>query len=298
MEDKDKSREQLLKELHELRNQVKDREKGITERKRAYEEGKRLVAARAAAEIEKKRAVELSKAYKELKETEDKLVRSERLAALGKLSGALGHELRNLLGVIGNSVYFLKMRLGETMEDGKIKKHLDILDEEVKISDRIIGDMMKFGHEREPQLAKTNINGIIKSCLEKVDMPENIEVVNELGRNLPQILADETRLKQVFSNIIVNAVQAMPEGGRLTITGINKDKFIDVCVSDTGEGVPKENLDKIFEALFSTKQQGTGLGLTVCQSIVERHNGSIEVESEVGEGTKISVKLPITNKEH
>lgn len=272
--------------------------KDISERKRAYEEEKRLVAARAAAEVEKKRAVELSRAYKELEEAEDKLIRSEKLAALGKLAGSLGHELRNVLGVIGNSAYFLKMKLGETEEDEKIKKHLDILDGEVKISDRIISDIMEFGRARKPQLAITDINGIIKSCLEKVEVPENTEVVTELGNNLPQILADETRLKQVFSNIIVNAVQAMPEGGKLTIAGFNKDKFVEVSITDTGEGIPKENLGKIFEALFSTKGQGTGLGLTVCQSIVERHNGSIEVKSEVGKGTKFSVKLPVTNKEH
>ncbi len=271
--------------------------KDVTERRRAYEEEKQLVAARAAAEVEKKRAVELSRAYKGLKETEDKLVRSERLAALGKLAGALGHELRNLLSVIGNSAYFLRRKLGKMAEDEKIKKHLDILDGEIKISDRIISDIMEFGRAREPQLAKTNINGIIRSCLEKVEMPENIEVVTELGNNVPQVLADETQLKQVFSNIIVNAVQAMPEGGKLTITGINKDKFIEASITDTGEGIEKEILDKIFEALFSTKEQGTGLGLTVCQSIVERHNGSIEVESEVGKGTKFSIKLPVTNKE-
>lgn len=269
----------------------------IAEGKRAREKERQLVAAQAAAQVEKKRAAELARAYEELKETKNKLIRSEKLAALGKLASMVGHELRTPLGVIKNSTYFLRMKLSETVEDEKIKEHLDILDAEVNISDRIITDILIFGRLREPELANTNINHVVKECLSTMTVPENIEVATELNSKLPEILADRAQLRQVFSNIILNAVQVMPEGGRLDIRSIDKDEFIEVDIADTGQGIPKENLNKIFEAFFSTTGLGTGLGLTICQSIIEGHGGSIEAESEVGKGTKFMVRLPVTKKE-
>ncbi len=270
----------------------------VTERKRAREKERELVAAQAAAQVEKKRAAELARAYKELNETKDRLIRSEKLAALGELASTVGHELRTPLGVIKNATYFLKMKLYQTVEDEKIKEHLDILDAEVNTSDRIITDILIFGRLREPELANTNINHVVKECLSTTRLPENIEVATELNSKLPEILADRAQLRQVFSNIISNAVQAMPEGGRLDIKSIYTDEFIEVDIADTGQGIPEENLNKIFKAFFSTTGQGTGLGLTVCHSIIEGHGGSIEVESEVGKGTKFVVKLPVTGREN
>lgn len=242
---------------------------------------------------EREEAKKLEKAYKELKEMQDRLIRSEKLAALGKLAGSVSHELRNPLGVIRNSVFFLRMKLGKLLEDPKIKKHLDILDEEVNTSDRIITDTLTFGRIKEPQLAKSNINDAIKDSLARIEVPENIELSTQLKSDLPETLADSNQLQQVFSNIILNAVQAMPKGGKLTIASITINKSIIVEISDTGEGIPKENLDKIFEPLFSTRPKGTGLGLSICQSIIEMHKGTIEVESELGKGTKFTVTLPL-----
>ena len=233
------------------------------------------------------------KAEEELRKTQEKLIRSEKLATLGKLTGAVGHELRNPLGAIKNSVYFLRMRLGQASEDEKIKKHLDILEEEINISDKIITDMLTFGRIKEPQLAPANINNIIKGCLEENKVPGNIKVSTQLKSQLLQIQADEAQLKEVFSNIILNAIQAMSKGGELTITTARKDEFVEVAITDTGEGISKENLEKIFDPLFSTKPRGTGLGLLVCQSIIENHKGTIEVKSEVEKGTRFMVKLPI-----
>lgn len=229
----------------------------------------------------------------ELKKIHEQLVRSEKLFALGKLAGTVAHELRNPLGVIRNSVYFLRMKLGRTMEDEKVKKHLEILEEEVNISDRIITDILTFGRMKTPQLSKTDIAEIINESLAKTKVPKKIEVAIELDSGLPRIMADGTQLRQVFFNIILNAIQAMDRGGRLTIRSIEKDEFIGVAIIDTGEGIPRENLNKIFEPLFSTKAKGTGFGLSICQSIIENHKGTIKVESEVGKGTKFMVKLPI-----
>lgn len=237
---------------------------------------------------------ERKKAEETLRRTQEKLIRSEKLAVLGELTGTVGHELRNPLGAIKNSVYFLRMKLGRGLEDEKIKRHLDIMEEEINASDKIIADMLTFGRIKEPQLAPANINDIVKSCLRKDEVPPNIKVSTQLNSQLPQIQADEAQLKEVFSNIILNAIQAMPKGGKLTITTARKDESIETDIADTGEGISKENLEKIFDPLFSTKSRGTGLGLSLCQSIIEGHEGAIEVKSEVGKGAKFIVKLQIS----
>jgi len=233
------------------------------------------------------------KAEQIVKETQERLIRSEKLAALGKLAGLVGHELRNPLGAIRNSVYFLRLKLASAAQDEKIKRHLDILDEEVAVSDKMITNILTFGRAKIPELALTDIPEVIQASLEKLKVPANIEVTRQLEPGLPQIQADETQLQQVFSNIIVNAIQAMPGGGRLTISAKMLGEFISLDFADTGEGISKENLGKIFEPLFSTRTQGTGLGLTVCQDIIEAHKGNISVESEKGKGTKFTIKLPV-----
>ncbi len=267
----------------------------ITERKKADEREKELIVVKAKAEVEKAKAEELRNAYDSLKELQERLIRSEKLAVLGKLAGIVGHELRNPLGVIRNSVYFLRMKLGKATEDEKIKKHLEILDEEVNDSDRIITDILAFAKIKEPRLVETGINDVIKISLKKVEIPRVIEVVTELKSDLPEILADAVQLERVFHNIILNSVEAMPVKGRLIVTSIKKGDFLEVHISDTGKGIPKGNLGRIFGPLFSTKAHGIGLGLSLCQEIIQGHKGKIEVESEVGKGTKFIIKLPVKN---
>ena len=239
---------------------------------------------------------ERKKAEQIVKEMQEKVVRSEKLVALGKLAGAVAHELRNPLGVIRNSVYFLRLKLASAAQDEKIKKHFDILNEEVVNSDRIITNILTFGRIKIPELALVDIPKIIQANLDKLKVPANIEVTREFEPGLPQIQADAVQMQQVFFNITVNAIQAMPGGGRFTISAKIMGEFIELGFTDTGEGISKENLKKIFEPLFSTRTQGTGLGLTVCQDIVEAHKGNISVESELGKGTKFTIKLSITKE--
>ncbi|MCX5698446.1 MAG: ATP-binding protein [Candidatus Omnitrophica bacterium] len=239
---------------------------------------------------------EHKKAEQIVKEMREKVIRSEKLVALGKLAGAVAHELRNPLGVIRNSVYFLKLKLASAAQDEKIKKHFDILNEEVVNSDRIITNILTFGRIKIPELALVDIPKIIQANLDKLKVPANIKVTKQFEPGLPRIQADAVQMQQVFFNITVNAIQAMPGGGRFTISAKIMDEFIELGFTDTGEGISKENLKKIFEPLFSTRTQGTGLGLTVCQDIVEAHKGNINVESEAGKGTKFTIKLPITEE--
>jgi len=124
-------------------------------------------------------------------------------------------------------------------------------------------------------------------------VPENIEVINKLDDNLPEVEIDADQVRQVFVNIATNAIQAMPEGGKLTIDARKGDKFLEVAISDTGDGISEDVIGKIFDPLFTTRAKGIGFGLAVCKSIIERHKGAIEVESKVGEGATFAVKLPL-----
>lgn len=224
-------------------------------------------------------------------EMQERLLRQEKLAVLGQLAGGMGHELRNPLGVIGNSAYYLNMKLKDA--DEKVKKHLDILQGEVQRANKIISDLLEFSKARPPSLVEYDLNSIIIDALAEIKIPENISVESQLDKKLPRIQLDPDQIRRVFINIISDAVQAMPEGGRLDInTGVKGD-FVEMMIRDTGEGIPEENIQKIFEPLFSTRARGIGLGLTIVKGIIDSHKGVIEVESGIGEGTTFTIKLPL-----
>ncbi|MCX6353470.1 MAG: ATP-binding protein [Candidatus Aureabacteria bacterium] len=261
--------------------------------KKAEDEEKKRMMQEVVATAEKKRADELDKLYGELKDAQEKLVRTERLAAMGELAGTVSHELRNPLGVIKNAVYYLKNKLGQFTRDEKMNRYLEIIDEAIEHADRVISDVLTSGGVRRPSLSKSSVNDVIQSCLGKTVFPKNIIIIKGLKGELPEIPLDVHHIAQALSNLLVNAVEAMPEGGMLTIQNSKKDMFIEITIADTGVGIPKENLGKIFEPLFSTKQRGIGLGLAICRGIIEGHKGTINVASEVGRGTTFTIKLPI-----
>jgi PAS domain S-box-containing protein len=228
----------------------------------------------------------------ELRDAQETLVRQEKLAVLGQLAGGVGHELRNPLGAISNAVYFLNMVLEEPAPE--VKETLEILEKEVTTSEKIITDLLDFARAKAPTRRKVNVNHVVQKAVSRIAVPDNVEVVSQLDETLPIILADPDQLGQVFGNIALNAVQAMPEGGRLVVkTGVVSPEWVAVSFTDTGVGIPEENLDKLFEPLFTTKAKGIGLGMAVTRTLVEGHEGTIEVESEVGVGTTFTVRLPI-----
>jgi len=219
----------------------------------------------------------------ERKEMQERLVRSEKLAVLGQLAGGVSHELRNPLGAIKNAVYFLNMALQEP--EPEVKETLEILEKEVGTSERIISSLLEFARPKPPTRRQVDINDVVREALSRTTVPESVEVVSQLDERLPLILADPDQLGQVFGNIVLNGIQAMPEGGRLTVKTsevsgrLPKSGWVAVSFTDTGVGIPKENLEKIFEPLFTTKAKGIGLGLALVKMLVEGHGGSIEVES-------------------
>ena len=187
----------------------------------------------------------------------------------------------------------MKNKLEALKVDEKIKNHLDIIDAEVCVSDRIIEDILTFAKIKEPVISGYDVETLIKEVTSKIIMPENIKVILKIQKNLPKILVDKEHMLLVFSNIVTNALQAMQEGGKLFLTAYRSGDFAEIEIADTGMGIPKINLKKIFEPLFTTKIRGTGLGLSVCQSIVSLHKGIIKVTSEEGKGTTFSVRLPL-----
>ncbi len=260
----------------------------ITERKQAEE---------ALKEYSERLEEMVDERTQELRDAQQQLVRAERLAAIGQLGASIGHELRNPLGTIKNSTYYLNMKLGQA--SGKVKKHLGIIEKEITRSNKIITDLMDFARVRRPALRKTDVNLLVKEAVSRSKVPGNVEVITHLKKGLSPLMADPGQIEQVFMNMISNAAQAMTssdsaetrEGGRLEISTRAEDGFIVTEFKDDGCGISEENLGKLFEPLFTTKTKGIGLGLAISTAIVEAHEGHIEVESELGKGTTFTVKL-------
>ena len=238
----------------------------------------------------------LKEAKEELEETREQLVRSERLAAIGQLAGGVGHELRNPLGAIKNAIYYVKGKVAKSelgRKEPRVMEFLDIMDDEVNTSNKIINDLLGFSRVGKPSVSPTRIDKVIEDALSRTPIPENIELTKKLDADLPEVDIDPDQIQQVWVNIIMNAVQAMPKGGKLTIGAKRRGKLLEVEISDTGCGIPQEAVDKIFDPLFTTKAKGIGLGLAVCKAIIDRHEGNIEVESKVGKGTTFIIKLSL-----
>ena len=258
-------------------------------------------------EEERKRAEEALREYsnrlekrveertRELREAQEQLVRRERLAVLGQLAGGVGHELRNPLGAIKNAAYFLNMVIEEP--EPEVKEMLEVLDKEVGTSEGIISSLLDFARPKPLSQQPADVNEVVQEALSRTTVPENVEVVSRLDEALPIIPADPVQLSQVFGNIVLNAIQAMSEGGQLTVTSeVAGPEWVSVSFTDTGVGISEENSEKLFEPLFTTKARGIGLGLALVKTLVEGHGGTIEVQSEMGRGSTFTVRLPISGE--
>jgi signal transduction histidine kinase/CheY-like chemotaxis protein len=231
-------------------------------------------------------AIENAYTFRALHEAQEELVRKEKLAMLGQLAGGVGHELRNPLGVIKNSVYYLNMILPP---DEKVQKHLRILDREVANSDRIVTDLLDFARVKIPVREGAHLGTIVRAALERLPLPESVTVQLELSESMPAVLVDAQQVEQILLNFLQNAVQAMPDGGRVTVsTGEDRETAF-AAVEDTGVGVPPENLAKIFQPLFTTKAKGIGLGLALVRDLAGANGGRITLESTVGQGSRFAV---------
>ena len=231
---------------------------------------------------------------RELKESQEKLLKAERLAAIGQLAGQVGHDLRNpLTGILG-AAYYLKRTL--TNLDEKCRKMLEIIEKDAKYANKIIEDLLEFSREYvHLNPITTSIRHLVDNALTKVTVPDNVKIMN-LTSFKHKVEVDADHMIRVFVNLITNAIDAMPNGGVLRIWSRISDKHVKVFFKDTGIGIPKENLDKIWGPLFTTKAKGMGLGLSICKRIVEAHGGKITVKSKVGAGTTFTVIIPLKPK--
>jgi two-component system NtrC family sensor kinase len=238
--------------------------------------------------------VAITKDITDRKRLQEQLILSEKLAAVGQLAASFSHDIRNPLAVIKNSIFFLEMRLKETTDD-KVRKHLRILGEEINYANVMVNDLLDFTRKNPPRLQESNLNEVVTSALTPLSIPEKVKLAFKPSQ-IPPMLIDEAQLQRVFTNMIMNAVQAMPNGGKLTVQTSKDHNSAEITFSDTGIGISEENLGRIFTPFFSTRTSGVGLGLSICKQIVEGHGGRIKVRSKEGNGSTFTIKLPIHTK--
>jgi len=233
---------------------------------------------------------------RERKRMEEQRLKLEKLATMGELATMVGHDLRNPLQSIENATYYLNNELPFLSPSlpnlQKTMEMLRIINDSVNYADKIIRDLQDFSATKKPILEKTDINAIVEETLLQVEAPENVILRTELG-HLPEIRVDKDQIKRVFLNLTINGIQAMENEGTLTVSTKKTGGFVEISFKDTGVGMSKENMEKIFTPFFTTKAKGIGMGLPICKKFVDAHGGSIEVESEVGKGSTFTVKLPI-----
>ena len=266
----------------------------ITERKKAEEH--RKVLERKVNDYSKhlKYMVDLRTA--QLRDANERLVKSERLAAIGELAGMVGHDLRNPLAGIRNATYFLKKK-GKEISEAQTKEMLEIIDNAIDHSDKIINDLLDYSREMHLELTESTLPTLLNKALLMIQVPGRIQILNHVHEE-SKIRVDADKIMRIFVNLIKNAIDAMPEQGTLEISSSQTENCINIAFADTGKGIPEETLPKIFTPLFTTKAQGMGFGLAICKRIMEAHGGSITVETELNKGTTFTISLPKKPKVH
>ncbi len=236
---------------------------------------------------------------RELEKAQAQLVQSEKLASIGELAAGVAHEINNPLGVM---LGFTQVILKKLPKDDLFYKPLTSIEREGLRCKKIIQGLLDFSRRSTPTFQLVNLNDAVEAACELIEHQitiNNVRVIKGYAPSLPEILADVNQLQQVFVNLIINAYQAMPQGGELRVTTRTVGNQVQAIFADSGMGIPPENLKHIFDPFFTTKEvgKGTGLGLSVSYGIVELHGGKIEVDSQVGVGTTFVVILPVSHKD-
>jgi len=230
-----------------------------------------------------------------LKESQEQLIHAEKLTSVGQLAASVAHEINNpLAGVLTYTKLLAKKVAGDTLKKEEALDYLSKMESEVNRCSRIIRNLLDFSRQAEPRLKLVDINQVLEQVLAMVGhqaQMQKVEIVREFASPLPEFMADFDQLQQVFTNLTLNAIQAMSGGGRLTLRTLAVGGQVEIDIQDTGSGISEENLSKLFTPFFTTKEKGkgVGLGLAVVQRIVEKHKGRIQVQSEMGKGATFSV---------
>jgi signal transduction histidine kinase len=243
-----------------------------------------------------------SKHLEELVEEKTKQLKTaERLAAIGETAGMIGHDIRNPLQAIIGELYLAKDSM-HSLPEGEAKQELAdsmrVIEEQALYINKIVTDLQDYAKPLAPCVENAALEEIAASVLSTVEIPENIEVAYLIEEGFPSLRVDCSYMKRILTNLTVNAVQAMPNGGKLTISAYSRGNRAFVSVEDTGEGIPEEARDKLFKPLFTTKAKGQGFGLAVVKKLTEALNGAITFESKEGKGTKFIVEFPKNSNSH
>jgi len=227
---------------------------------------------------------------KQLQISQEKLVKAERLAAIGELAAQVGHDLRNPLTSINTAIYLLDSMLSENASE-ELKLAIKTMKKSIDHANRIIEELLEYSRGTIAETRVERMKGLVQSAIERLRIPKNIEIEN----NIPDdVIADvdASRMQRVFENLVKNSIDAMPKGGKVILEGGSDENRVWVTVKDNGIGIKKSELANMFKPLFTTKPQGMGLGLPICKRIVEAHGGNISIQSTWGVGTTVRVELP------
>lgn len=244
--------------------------------------------------------VKVEERTRQLNKLQAQLVRSEKLASLGELVAGIAHEINNpLTGIL----VFTSLLSNDAKLHPALKSDLATIVRETERCANIVRGLLDFSRESIPRKTLTSLNGIMDASLTLVkhqSMYQNIDIVKNYDQSIPDVMVDHNQVEQVFMNILLNAGQAMPEGGNLTIgSGVTADEeYAFITITDTGSGISEEIISRVFDPFFTTKEnKGTGLGLSVSYGIIKNHGGNIEVQSTVGYGTTFTITLPVKSDE-
>jgi PAS domain S-box-containing protein len=265
----------------------------VTERKKAEEH--RKVLERKVNDYSKHLKCMVDLRTVQLKDANERLVKSERLAAIGELAGMVGHDLRNPLAGIKNAAYYLKKK-GKEISEAQTKEMLEIIEKAIGHSDNIINDLLDYSREMHLELTKHLTNILVDEAIGMIKVPNRIQITNNVQEEI-WIWVNANKMMRVFINLIKNAIDAIPEKGTIIITSCQTRNYMKIAIADTGNGIHEETLKKLFTPLFTTKAQGMGFGLSICKRIVEAHGGTITVKTAVNKGTTFTIALPIKPKE-
>jgi two-component system, cell cycle sensor histidine kinase and response regulator CckA len=225
---------------------------------------------------------------------------AERLATIGATAGMVGHDIRNPLQTIAGEIFLAKETL-KTLPDSPSKKdiaeNLAIIDEQMNYVDKIVSDLHDYAKPLKPKLEEVDLRGVVEAVLVLINHSQTYQVNNidfnfSLAEDSRMLRVDKTYLQRIIQNLVTNSVQAMPNGGKLTITACRQNNIVKISVEDTGDGIPLEVRDRLFTPLISTKSKGQGFGLAVVKKFTEGLGGSITFESIIGQGTKFEIQLP------
>jgi len=246
---------------------------------------------------------ELSESQQRLRESQEQLIQAEKLTSLGQLAASIAHEVNNpLSGVLVYTQLMTKKMDSDKLSKETALEYLSKMESELTRSTKLVRNLLDFARQSLPALRQVDINEVVNRSFDLAAHSaelQHVQVVKELAYSLPEIMADFDQLQQVCTNLIMNAIQAMPEGGVLTIRTSADNSQVKIEIQDTGVGISPENMRKLFTPFFTTKKEikGVGLGLAVSHGIIQRHHGRIEVQSKEGDGSTFTVYLPLHHEE-